>query len=75
MKYNVQYKKMAEEKVCNLEVSVEDYDELVRWLEVLYKLETIEDLQFSQLEEDLEFQILFTMILFNNRRVQYYEKR
>ena len=55
MKYNVQYKKIAEEKVCNLEVSVEDYDELVRWLEVLYKLETIEDLQFSQLEEDLEF--------------------
>lgn len=54
MKYSVQYKKVSEEKIHNLEVSVEDYEELVRWLEVLYKLEAIEDLKFSQLEEKME---------------------
>lgn len=56
MKYSVQYKKVSEEKIHNLEVSVEDYEELVRWLEVLYKLEAIEDLKFSQLEEKMELQ-------------------
>ena len=55
MRYNVQYKIENSEDQRNIEVSVDDQDELVRWLDVLRKLENVADVEFSLIEEDLDF--------------------
>ena len=55
MRYNVQYKIENSEDQRNIEVSVDDQDELVRWLDVLRKLENVVDVEFSLVEEDLDF--------------------
>ena len=55
MRYNVQYKIENSEDQRNIEVSVDDQDELVRWLDVLRKLENVADVEFSLVEEDLDF--------------------
>tara|TARA_R100001510_G_scaffold41568_1_gene37939 strand:- start:342 stop:509 length:168 start_codon:yes stop_codon:yes gene_type:complete len=55
MRYNVQYKIENSEDQRNIEVSVDDQEELVRWLDVLRKLENVADVEFSLVEEDLDF--------------------
>ena len=55
MRYNVQYKVENSEDQLNVQVSVDDQEELVRWLDVLRKLENVADVEFSLIEEDLDF--------------------
>ena len=55
MKYNVQYKTdESKDKSKEIEVSVENYDELVSWLELFQQLNRTKDVQFSLISEDLE---------------------
>tara|TARA_R110002020_G_scaffold58247_3_gene159697 strand:- start:286 stop:456 length:171 start_codon:yes stop_codon:yes gene_type:complete len=55
MKYSVQYKTKENAKSSKeVEVSVDNYEELVSWLSVLRQLENVKDIQFSLVEEDLE---------------------
>ena len=55
MRYNVQYKVENSEDPHNVQVSVDDQEELVRWLDVLRKPENVADVEFSLIEEDLDF--------------------
>ena len=55
MKYNVQYKTdESEDKSKEIEVSVENYDELVSWLDLFQRFDKVKDVQFSLVSEDLE---------------------
>jgi hypothetical protein len=55
MKYNVQYKTdESEDKSKEIEVSVENYDELINWLELFQRFDKVKDVQFSLVPEDLE---------------------
>tara|TARA_R100000908_G_C3703957_1_gene113279 strand:+ start:176 stop:343 length:168 start_codon:yes stop_codon:yes gene_type:complete len=53
MKYNVQYKVEADKESKQVEVSVENYEELVSWLNLFQKLQKANDVEFSLVEEDL----------------------
>ena len=55
MKYNIQYKTdESEDKSKEIEVSVENYDELVSWLDLCQRFDKVKDVQFSLVSEDLE---------------------
>jgi len=55
MKYNVQYKTdESEDKSKEIEVSVENYDELVSWLNLFQQFHKTKELEFSLVSEDLE---------------------
>tara|TARA_R110002096_G_scaffold4002_2_gene19199 strand:- start:2064 stop:2249 length:186 start_codon:yes stop_codon:yes gene_type:complete len=55
MKYNVQYKTdESEDKSKEIEVSVDNYDELVSWLKLFSQLNGTKEVQFSLVAEDLE---------------------
>ena len=57
MKYNVQYKTdESEDKSKEIEVSVENYDELVSWLDLFQRFDKVKDVRFSLISEDLEVQ-------------------
>tara|TARA_R110000744_G_scaffold12714_1_gene37585 strand:- start:53 stop:223 length:171 start_codon:yes stop_codon:yes gene_type:complete len=55
MKYNVQYKtEEYRDKSKEIEVSVENYDELISWLDLFQRFDKVKDVQFSLVSEDLE---------------------
>ena len=55
MKYNVQYKTDESEKTAReIEVSVENYDELVSWLNLFQQFNKAKEVEFSLVSEDLE---------------------
>ena len=55
MKYNVQYITDESEKTPReIEVSVENYDELVSWLNLFQQFNKAKELEFSLVSEDLE---------------------
>tara|TARA_R110000796_G_scaffold212609_4_gene328728 strand:+ start:10259 stop:10429 length:171 start_codon:yes stop_codon:yes gene_type:complete len=55
MKYNIQYKTdESEDKSKEIEVSVDNYDELVSWLKLFSQLNGTKEVQFSLVSEDLE---------------------
>jgi|TARA_R100000329_G_C7440446_1_gene154863 hypothetical protein len=54
MKYNVQYKIETEKEPKEIQVSVENHDELVSWLNLFQKLQRANDVEFSLVEEDLD---------------------
>ena len=54
MKYNVQYKIETDKESKQIEVSVENYEELVNWLNLFQKLQKANDVEFSLVEEDLD---------------------
>lgn len=53
MKYNVQYK-IDKEELKEIQVSVENHDELVSWLNLFQKLQKAQSVEFSLIEEDLD---------------------
>tara|TARA_R100000008_G_scaffold22878_1_gene12200 strand:+ start:744 stop:908 length:165 start_codon:yes stop_codon:yes gene_type:complete len=53
MKYNVQYK-IDKEEPKEIQVSVENHEELVSWLNLFQKLQKAQSVEFSLIEEDLD---------------------
>ena len=54
MKYNVQQKIETDKESKQIEVSVDNYEELVSWLNLFQKLQKANDVEFSLVEEDLD---------------------
>jgi|TARA_R110002012_G_scaffold198900_4_gene367808 hypothetical protein len=55
MKYNVQYKTdECETAPKEIEVSVDNYDELVSWLNLFQQFNKAKEVEFSLVSEDLE---------------------
>ena len=54
MKYNVQYKIETDKEPKEIQVSVENHDELVSWLNLFQKLQKAQSVEFSLIEEDLD---------------------